>query len=498
MDGARIIPSYALAAWLFVRLLGVIYCIAFISLGLQIKGLVGQRGITPASEFLKSRLRGGYRRFWKLPTLCWLNASDAVLTGLCWAGAVLSVAVVTGVCPVVMRILVWVIYLSLLTVCRAWLGYQWDVLLLETGFLSIFLGPNGWAPEFPPAGSPPRAIVWLFWWLLFRLMFSSGVVKLRSGDKAWREWTALSYHYETQPLPTRLSWYFKQWPMRFHKVSAAVVLGIELFVPFLILAPPPARYVAALVFISLMVIIQLTGNYGFFNLLGIALSLLLLDDRVLEPIMRAVFPRMQFGAHPAAVWWEWVSMGVAALVLSLSLGPMLRLLRFDLNWPRWLARWLERFESFRLVNSYGLFAVMTTERPEIIIEGSADGNQWKEYEFKWKPGEVRGKPGFVAPHQPRLDWQMWFAALGYLGNHIWVSRLLVRLLNGTPEVLALLRENPFGDEPPRYVRAVLYRYRFATVAERRQTGAWWVRERRGNYSPTMKRGDGLELLEEFE
>jgi hypothetical protein len=260
---------------------------------------------------------------------------------------------------------------------------------------------------------------------------------------------------------------------------------IELFVPFLIIAPPPLRHLAAFVFMLFMALIQLTGNYCFFNLLGIALSILLLDDTLLQAAFRFFLPGLHLQITNPPVFGEWIYAPVAVLILILSLLPMLRLLRFEMDWPKPLALLWEFFEPFRLVNSYGLFSIMTTQRPEIIVEGSRDGVNWLAYEFKWKPGDPKRAPRFVAPRQPRLDWQVWFAALGFYPNNPWFWRFLVRLLEGSPSVLSLLRSNPFPDAPPRFVRAVLYDYRFADAERRRVTKAWWFRERRGPYSPVI-------------
>jgi hypothetical protein len=297
----------------------------------------------------------------------------------------------------------------------------------------------------------------------------------------WRGLNALKYHYETQPLPTPLAWYAHQLPGAVHKISAVLVLGIELGGPWLIFAPAPWRYGAAVAFLGLMVLIQLTGNFAFFNLLGVALSLLLLDDRVWSPIYRVLAHQPHWQAGPASGHSAVFSTGAAILILILSIESVAGLFRGGIQWPRPLARLFDVLEPFHFVNSYGLFAVMTTWRPEIIVEGSYDGRHWKEYEFKWKPGDVCRGPRFVAPHQPRLDWQMWFAALGTHVSNAWFERFLERFREGSPEVLALLAKNPFQDEPPRYVRGVLYDYRFATRAERSESGAWWKRERRGMY-----------------
>jgi len=326
---------------------------------------------------------------------------------------------------------------------------------------------------------------------LFRLMFSSGIAKVRSGDPSWRKLTALSHHYETQPLPTPVAWYAHQLPVPFHKLSTAFMFLVEVFVPFFILVPPPMRYASSALFILLMLLIELTGNYCFFNFLGIALSLLLLDDKALLPAFGWLFPGTAlplYLVHPPAAL-NVAGIAVAVVIIALSLRTVLRLFRIEIDWPRSLEPIVEFFEGFRLVNSYGLFSVMTTERPEIIIEGSNDGIQWHEYQFKWKPGDITRAPRFIAPHQPRLDWQLWFAALGFYQNHPWFRRFLRRLLEGSPEVLSLLRTNPFPGTNPRFVRGVLYDYRFTTQAERRASGAWWKREWRGMYSPVLGAAD---------
>jgi len=318
-------------------------------------------------------------------------------------------------------------------------------------------------------------------------MFSSGLIKLNSGDRSWRNLTALCVHYHTQPLPTPLAWHAHQLPRRFHQVSTAVMFAIELGAPFLIIGPPWARNTAATLIIILMVLIQLTGNYAFFNLLAVALSVLLVDDKTLATIFHGFsIEALPPSVVPCPPLTNWIGAGVAILILILSLLPMARLFQIQINWPKWLESFFELFEPYRLVNSYGLFSVMTIERPEIIVEGSDDANTWQAYEFKWKPGDVKRPLRFVAPHQPRLDWQMWFAALGYYQNHPWVRNFLIRLLEGSPDVLSLVKSNPFPHKPPRYVRCVLYDYRFTNRAERRDTGAYWKAERRGVYCPILE------------
>jgi hypothetical protein len=322
-------------------------------------------------------------------------------------------------------------------------------------------------------------------------MFSSGVVKLRSGDRTWRMLTALCYHYQTQPLPTPLAWCLHQWPRLFHKISAALMLAIEVLVPWLILGPADFRRFAAFSFIALMLLIQLTGNYCFFNLLGIALSLLLLDDQLLRPLFELIGVGLP-AQLPSASASGWMFFPVVVLIVALSVVPVFRLFRLEIDWPGKLAAVYDFLDRFRLVSSYGLFSVMTTERPEIIVEGSDNGSDWRRYRFKWKPDDPMAAPRFCAPHQPRLDWQLWFAALGYHANHPWFSRFLRRLLEGSPSVVALMKTNPFGEKPPRYIRSLLYDYRFSDRITRRRTAAWWVPEPRGVYAPPVETGEIFE------
>lgn len=492
--------TYSLSSWLFLRLLGLIYLAAFVSLGVQIKGLVGREGILPAGDFLLARKTRGRTRFLQIPTLCWWNASDGFLRWLCWSGAGLSVLLTLGVAPAPVLALLYVHYLSLFSVGRIFLGYQWDILLLETGFLAIFVAPLELLPRFPPDQAPSPVVLWLLWWLLFRLMFSSGYAKLRSRDRNWRNLTALKYHYETQPLPPWTAWYARRLPAWLQKLSAALMFVIELALPFLVFAPQPLCQIAAAGTVLLMLLILVTGNYCFFNLLGIALAITLLDDATLLPLLQGVSGEIPFRATAGTPsgWPLWAIVPAAMIVFLLSWEAVARLLRFAIRWPGPVEKLIELLEPFRVVNGYGLFSVMTTERPEIIVEGSHDGVNWLAYEFRWKPGEAGRRPRFVAPHQPRLDWQMWFAALGFYENNPWFKRFLWRLLRGSPDVLALLRKNPFPRQAPRYVRAVLYDYRFAEFAERRATGAWWKRERRGLYSPILSLRDthGLTAGEE--
>jgi hypothetical protein len=440
----------------------------------------------------------GAERFHEFPTLCWLSASDTSLKIQCAAGTVLALPLILGVAPAPCLFLLWLIYLSLSTVCREFLGFQWDILLLQVGFLSIFLAPLQLRPGLAREGTPSRVALWTLRWLLFYLMFESGMVKRISGDPAWRNFTALNFHYETQPLPTWIGWYAHHLPEWVQKASTVAMFGIELYIPFLIFAPRRLRHFGCFAMALLQVVILLTGNYCFFNLLTLALCLLLLDDAVLLSFfparLRERFSSRMKGACPGRQWSGFVTVPVACVGLMISLMQLASFYKVGLAWPTAMARIYQWVAPLRTFNHYGLFAVMTTSRPEIIVEGSNDGVTWKEYEFKYKAGDVMRRPAFVEPHQPRLDWQMWFAALGDARQSPWFLDFCFRILKGSPEVLGLLEKNPFPNAPPRYLRAQLYDYRFTDMETHRKTGAWWQRELKGDYLPALRLSpDGASL-----
>jgi hypothetical protein len=415
-----------------------------------------------------------------------------------------------GIAPALSLVALFVVYLSLTIAGQMFLNFQWDVLLLETGFLSIFLAPwrlwpRGllwWPGLAPPATASPvsRAGLFLLKFLLFKLMLMSGVVKLTSGDDSWGwvnhsfHWsalTALDYHYWSQPLPTVFAWWADKSPEWFKHFSVAFCLAVEIIGPFFIWAPRRLRLIAAGSMIFLQIVIALTGNYCFFNLLTIALCLLLIDDSVIAALCRGAFWRgipdtatQRSGYNRASVY-----AGIAVIVVTLPINAWLIFSAFkpQSRPPGWLANLYEEVEAFRIVNGYGLFRVMTKDRDEIVIEGSTNGVDWAPYEFKWKPGDVKRAPGWCAPHQPRLDWQMWFAALETPEQNPWLVGLIIRLLEGSRDVNGLLAHNPFPDKPPRYIRAMFYRYRFTTSGERRQTGSWWRRQELREYLPTISR-----------
>lgn len=473
--GTRIEPTrFDGVQWIFIRLLALVYAVAFASLAPQVEGLIGSRGISPAIQLLASLgQRSGAIRFLAIPSIFWFGADDRTLTGMAWCGAVLGGALfITGFIrrrfERFLLVLLFLLYLSFSAIGQDFLSFQWDSLLLEAGFLAIFLGRN-------------RIIPWMFRWLAFRLYILSGAVKLLSGDATWHNLTALSFHYHTQPLPTVLAWYFDKLPPVLQQFSTLLVLIIELVFPFLIFMPRRIRLTGAGCMIGLQVLIALTGNYTFFNFLTIGLFLFVLDDQLLAKwVPDQVLENPGAGARS---FEKRVASVVAVLVMYLGVAHFWQ--TFQGTVPEPLAVGLKYFGPVQIVNSYGLFAVMTTTRLELQVEGSADGENWKPYEFAYKPGDVKEAPGWVAPFQPRLDWQMWFAALTNYQANPWFVSFVVRLLEGSQPVAGMLATNPFPTQPPRFVRAMLYEYTFSDFATKNSTGAWWKRQLKGQYLPPV-------------
>jgi hypothetical protein len=428
----------------FLRVMGAIYVLAFLSFGVQSAGLVGSRGILPATEYLDA-VKGatGSWAFWYAPTVLWVSPSDGAITAVWVVGTVCGLAALLGWRQRWVLAGCWVLWLSLCSAGQDWLSFQWDMLLVEVGFLSIF-------------ASEALLVVWLFRLLIFRLMFMSGVVKLASGDVAWRSMEAMKHHYETQPLPTPLAWWMHQLPDALQRATTAAVFVVELLVPLLFFTPRRFRVIGAWVTIGLQVLILLTGNYAYFNWLTIALCMWLF----IEPADRRM---------------TWATAVLGAVIGGLGLLTLLAGIGVPLPSPA--LRVMGVVDPLHLVNGYGLFAVMTTTRPEIIVEGSNDGETWKVYEFRYKPGDVWRAPPIVAPHQPRLDWQMWFAALGSVRQNRWFLLFVEKLLRGEPAVLRLLLRDPFEGTPPKWVRARVFQYHFTRLGE----SGWWRREETGAY-----------------
>lgn len=481
-----------IALRLFSVGLGLTYVIAFASLYLQIDVLYGPDGLQPMSlafEQIRSHLRGS--GFWQLPTLFWWGTSPEFLKAVASLGILAGTAYALGLLPPLSALLAWLCYLSFLNAGGRYLSFQWDILLVETGFLAIWLYPLAfWRQQ------PRLLLILLLWWLNFRLMFASGAVKLLSGDPLWRNFTALYVHYETTCLPNPLSWYAHHLPKWFLRTQTGLTFFVELFLPWLIFLGQRWRTLAALGFIGLQMGIAATGNYTYFNLLSAVLALTLLDDKFFaakhfklpactngqadpEKNSLRIYPGSTFLRPVYKVF-----IGVIALVLICnSLVPLSQVLPFA---PPNLAKTIYvATQNLRLVGSYGLFANMTKSRPELVIEGSSDGQNWQAYEFKYKPDRLDKTPRQVAPHQPRIEWQLWFAALGEPRRHAWVFTLLNRICQNSSPILELFAYNPFAGQQPQYVRASLYDYRYTTPSERAASGNIWKRTRLGDYGQAV-------------
>ena len=498
---------HLLTRWIFLRGLALAWLVAFASLAVQVDGLYGSRGIEPVGRLLQhvGNLSVADRIF-RAPTLLWaFGGSDVVLRSLCGAGIGLSILLAIGAAPGPICLALWAVYLSFVTVGTPFLDFQWDLLILEIGLCACVLAPwRLWAGGLLAERRPSPAAIWLLRFVLFKLVFMSGLVKLASGDPTWRSLTALQYHYWTTCLPTWLGWWTNLLPATAHRACAAMMFALELVASFFVLAPRPARVVGFFAMVALQLGIAATGNYGFFNLLTLLLCVVVLDDRdwiwlrrrfmrpsaASVPPADAALPTLPESTAPASTRIlprdvpAWV---VAAFVVLASVFHMQgRFLGYDAL-PAPALEFLGNIEPFRSANSYGLFANMTTQRHEIIVEGSRDGDTWLPYEFRWKPGDPKRRPEFVEPHMPRLDWQMWFAALGSWPQDPWVASFLMRLLEGSPPVLKLLAGDPFEGRPPRFVRTTLWDYHFTDAATRRATGAWWTRTELGPYGPVLER-----------
>jgi len=459
--------DYELGRLLFQRGLAFVYLIAFLVAAQQFRPLLGERGLLPAPAFLAAV------PFRQAPSLFHLRYSDRLFGVVAWAGVLLALAALVGLTdlvPLPLAMLVWLamwaLYLSIVNVGQTFYSFGWETLLLEAGFLAIFLGN---------AGTPtPLPLVVLVRWLLFRVEFGAGLIKMR-GDPCWRDLTCLYYHHETQPMPNPLSWYFHHLPKRFHRLEVLGNHAAQLVVPFLLFFPQPIASFAGIVIVATQSWLLLSGNFSWLNLITIVLAAMAFDDATIG----AVLPLAQGWSTGAQTWHGVAVLAVTALIVVLSYRPARNLVS-----RRQLMN--SSFDPLHLVNTYGAFGSITRERFEIVIEGTGEAvlgpaTRWREYEFKGKPGDVRRRPPQYAPYHLRLDWLMWFAAMSSPAYHEWFLPFLLRLLEADRATLRLLRHDPFGGTAPRYVRALLYRYRFTTPAERRADRAWWARELVGEY-----------------
>ena len=487
-NGSAKLPekSYWLTRFVILRLLGVVYAVAFLAAARQLVPLVGEHGLTPAGSFLE-RARDYFgstaSAFVALPSLFWLDHSDSTLMGTAWAGLALACVVVLGYANAILMATLWALYLSIVHIGQDWYGYGWEIQLIETGFLAIFLCPLWDGRPFPRC-APPLVVLWLFRWLIFRIMLGAGLIKIR-GDTAWRDLTALNYHFETQPIPNPLSRWFHFLPKAVLKTGVLFSHIAELIAPWLVFWPCLARRLAGGVIIAFQLALIASGNLSFLNWLTIVPALACFDDAVWSKVLpgrllrRANLATIHATRSRAMEASGWV---VAALVGILSIPPVTNMLsaRQIMN---------TSFDPLNLVNTYGAFGSVGRERLNVVLEGTdadtPDDPQavWKAYPYVALPTDPRKMPPQIAPYQPRLDWQMWFASMATAQDYPWSLHLVWKLLHNDPGALGLFAGNPFPGKPPRFVRATLYRYKFANPAN--PEGLWWTREELGPWLPAL-------------
>ena len=482
-------PSYWLTRFVILRLLGVVYFFAFLSLAIQILPLIGSNGLLPADLFLEratSYFGSRLDAFQQFPSLFWLDASDGLLLTLAWVGVGLSFLVALGFANAILLLVLWALYMSYVHIGQDWYGYGWEIQLLETGFLAIFLCPL-FDPRPFPRRPPPAPVIWLFRWLAFRIMLGAGLIKIR-GDECWRDLTCLYYHYETQPIPNPLSRYLHFMPRWFHRGGVVWNHVSELLAPWLAFGPKRLRHVSGFLMVTFQIILILSGNLSFLNYLTIVPMLACFDDSLLRRVLPGALVLRAERAAGRAERSSAQSIVVAILVVvvaALSYDPVRNLMSSHQAMNT-------SFNRLNLVNTYGAFGSVGKERREIVFEGTddqalTDATVWREYEFKAKPGDPARRPAIVAPYQPRIDWQIWFAAMSVPGRYPWTLHLIWKLLHNDAGALSLLANNPFPDRPPRFIRARYYRYEFAPLDD--PQGLTWRRTLLGDWIPPLSADD---------
>lgn len=481
--------TYVLTRFAILRLLALVYCVAFLILIEQLRPLIGADGLLPAVRFL-DRVRQSFASptdaVLALPTLFWLDCSDATLLGAAWLGLALSLAALLGVTNAVLQFALWALYLSFVQIGQLFYGYGWETQLLETGFLAIFLCPLRSLGALP-AASPPLPVIWLFRWLIIRIMLGAAAIKLR-GDPCWRDLTCLVYHYQTQPVPNPLSWWLNAQPRWFHVAGALFNFFVELIAPFLVLGPRLMRHVAGLFLVAFQVLLILSGNLSFLNWLTIVPALACFDDRALGRLLparvRERVRRRATDARPSRLH-RGAALALALGVGLLSINVVANLLSPDQAMNR-------SYDRLHLVNTYGAFGSVGRERDEVVLEGTADDHLgpdtvWREYQFPCKPGDVSRRPCVISPYHYRADWQIWFAAMSDASRQPWLVHLVYKLLQGDPTVKSLLAVDPFPKQPPRFIRVQRYRYTFTRPGD--GSPDWWQRTLLGPYLPPVSVDD---------
>jgi lipase maturation factor 1 len=510
-EGRRGTPERLIPRWFFLRALGGIYFSAFFSLAFQIRGLIGPTGILPAASYLQAVAQSlpQWQRIWYAPTLLWFSSGPLMLSTLCWVGMLASLLLVVNLWPRGMLVICFVCFLSFVSAAQDFSGYQSDGMLLEAGFISFFFAPPGLRPGLSRRSAASLASLFLLQWEWFRIYFESGVVKLLSGDPAWRDFTAMDEYYQNGPLPTWIGWYVQHLPHWFHAATVYATLALELGLVWMLFLPRRWRIVCFFIVAPWQIGVILTANYAFLNYLVLAMGVLLLDDRlVLTLLPQGWRNRLTEAMLPAAListtqrnrwnerfrqWFRFAKLPASALLLTwIFYATTAQLTWMFIRVPLPMSP-VAALEPFRIANRYGLFAVMTRGRYEIEFQGSLDGETWIPYPFRHKPQQLNQPPGIYAPYQPRFDWNLWFASLGSWREYPIVPNTEVRLLSNDKDVLVLFAGNPFPQQPPRQIQVVLWQYWFTTTAEKRMSGMWWRREFLGHYAPTLERNSNGDI-----
>ena len=496
---ATVKPTYWLTRFVLLRLLGIVYAVAFLTAANQILPLIGSDGLLPIGSFI-DRARPYFgsplAAFFRLPSIFWIDHSDAMLVGAAWLGFGLSCVVVAGFANSILLALLWALYMSFVHLGQDWYGYGWEVQLLETGFLAIFLCPLFDLRPFPRR-PPPLPVVWLFRWLIFRMMLGAGLIKLR-GDPAWRDFTALYYHFETQPLPNPFSRWLHFLPKPILRAGVGFNHIAELVAPWFVFWPRLARHISGSIIIAFQFVLILSGNLSFLNWLTIIPAIACFDDSFWKRVLPKTLIRLAERASESAVPsrpMRVIAWSLAGLVAILSIQPVANMLS-----PHQIMN--TSFDPFDLVNTYGAFGTVGRQRLNVVFEGTDSDNpddnaEWKPYHYKGLPVDLDKMPPQVAPYQLRLDWQMWFAAMATPDEYPWTVHLIWKLLHNDSGALSLFADNPFPQNPPHYIRAVLYQYEFVNPSH--SNGEWWSRKQLGLWLPPLDQNDPrlLQWLQQF-
>ena len=477
--------QYWLTRFVFLRVLGLVYFFAFLSLVKQLTPLLGENGLTPAKNYLEAlrlRFKNKLIAFWSIPTIFWFHISDNFMRILAWLGLILSFLLLISFGNVIMLFLLWLIYLSFVHIGNIWYGYGWEGQLLETGFVAIFMVPLLNPAPFP-SFIPPVATIWLLLWINVRMHLGSGLIKLKA-DPCWKDLTCLNYHFETQPIPSPLSPYWHFLPKSILKLGVLWTHFVQIIVPIFLFIPGIPRIIAGILLLSFQIQLMLSGNLSFLNIVTIAPIIAAFNDNFLSSLLPSFIVEKAneaaLAATPTINYTAWIFLIIVAL-LSIPVITNLFSKYQIMN---------TSFNQFYLVNTYGAFGSVGRKRYELVVEGTDDNTinahiRWKEYEFMAKPTGIHRKLPIIAPYQPRIDWQIWFAAMESPGQNPWMLAFIKKLLNNDKNTLRLIAKNPFPDKPPKYIRVSHYIYKFAKPGSK----TVWERELIGQWLPPLSKED---------